>query len=65
MVKSDFPNTPSPKVLPLRSPLRSGGHPFKAGGVPYKQIIIAMGEGAKEGFSAFEDFARGHIEPLA
>lgn len=33
--------------------------------VPYKQIIIAMGEGAKAGLSAFEDFARGNIEPLA
>ena len=32
--------------------------------VPYKQIIIAMGEGAKAGLSAFEDFARGHIATL-
>ncbi|MDF7826583.1 alkyl hydroperoxide reductase subunit F [Pontiellaceae bacterium B12227] len=32
--------------------------------VPYKQIIIAMGEGAKAGLSAFEDFARGNIVPL-
>jgi len=32
--------------------------------VPFKQIIIAMGEGAKSGLSAFEDFARGHIKPL-
>ncbi len=32
--------------------------------VPYKQIIIAMGEGAKAGLSAFEDFARGNIETL-
>ncbi len=32
--------------------------------VPYKQIIIAMGEGAKAGLSAFEDFARGNIEQL-
>jgi len=32
--------------------------------VPFKQIIIAMGEGAKAGLSAFEDFARGNIEPL-
>ncbi|VGO17818.1 NADH dehydrogenase [Pontiella desulfatans] len=32
--------------------------------VPYKQIIIAMGEGAKAGLSAFEDFARGNIQPL-
>jgi alkyl hydroperoxide reductase subunit F len=33
--------------------------------VPYKQIIIAMGEGAKAGLSTFEDFARGHIQQLA
>ncbi len=33
--------------------------------VPYKQIIIAMGEGAKAGLSAFEDFARGNIDQLA
>lgn len=33
--------------------------------VPYKQIIIAMGEGAKAGLSAFEDFARGNIEQLS
>jgi alkyl hydroperoxide reductase subunit F len=33
--------------------------------VPYKQIIIAMGEGAKAGLSVFEDFARGNIEQLA
>lgn len=33
--------------------------------VPYKQIIIAMGEGAKAGLSTFEDFARGNIEQLA
>ncbi|MDF7801049.1 alkyl hydroperoxide reductase subunit F [Pontiellaceae bacterium B1224] len=32
--------------------------------VPYKQIIIAMGEGAKAGLSVFEDFARGNIVPL-
>jgi len=32
--------------------------------VPYKQIIIAMGEGAKAGLSVFEDFARGNIEVL-
>ncbi len=32
--------------------------------VPYKQIIVAMGEGAKAGLSAFEDFARGNIEQL-
>jgi alkyl hydroperoxide reductase subunit F len=32
--------------------------------VPFKQIIVAMGEGAKAGLSVFEDFARGHIEPL-
>ncbi len=32
--------------------------------VPYKQIIVAMGEGAKAGLSTFEDFARGHIEQL-
>ncbi|QBG49118.1 alkyl hydroperoxide reductase subunit F [Verrucomicrobia bacterium S94] len=32
--------------------------------VPYKQIIIAMGEGAKAGLSAFEDFARGNIQQL-
>lgn len=32
--------------------------------VPYKQIIIAMGEGAKAGLSVFEDFARGTIQPL-
>lgn len=32
--------------------------------VPYKQIIIAMGEGAKAGLSAFEDFARGNIQSL-
>ncbi|MBN2685775.1 MAG: alkyl hydroperoxide reductase subunit F [Pontiellaceae bacterium] len=33
--------------------------------VPYKQIIVAMGEGAKAGLSAFEDFARGNIKQLA
>ncbi|WP_372847230.1 alkyl hydroperoxide reductase subunit F [Pontiella sp.] len=33
--------------------------------VPFKQIIIAMGEGAKAGLSAFEDFARGNIEQLS
>ncbi len=33
--------------------------------VPYKQIIVAMGEGAKAGLSAFEDFARGTIQALA
>jgi alkyl hydroperoxide reductase subunit F len=32
--------------------------------VPYKQIIIAMGEGAKAGLSVFEDFARGNIQPV-
>ena len=32
--------------------------------VPYKQIIVAMGEGAKAGLSTFEDFARGNIEQL-
>nr|WP_269844967.1 FAD-dependent oxidoreductase [Tichowtungia aerotolerans] len=32
--------------------------------VPYKQIIIAMGEGAKAGLSVFEDFARGNIAAL-
>lgn len=32
--------------------------------VPYKQIIIAMGEGAKAGLSAFEDFARGNVNAL-
>jgi alkyl hydroperoxide reductase subunit F len=32
--------------------------------VPYKQIIIAMGEGAKAGLSSFEDFARGNITTL-
>ncbi|MEI6890561.1 MAG: alkyl hydroperoxide reductase subunit F [Pontiella sp.] len=30
--------------------------------VPYKQIIIAMGEGAKAGLSTFDDFARGNIQ---
>ena len=29
--------------------------------VPYKQIIIAMGEGAKAALSAFEDRMRGVI----
>jgi alkyl hydroperoxide reductase subunit F len=29
--------------------------------VPYKQIIIAMGEGAKAALSAFEDRMRGPI----
>ena len=29
--------------------------------VPYKQIIIAMGEGAKAALSAFEDRLRGII----
>ena len=29
--------------------------------VPYKQIIIAMGEGAKAALSAFEDRMRGTI----
>ena len=29
--------------------------------VPYKQIIIAMGEGAKAALSAFEDRVRGVI----
>lgn len=32
--------------------------------VPYKQIIIAMGEGAKAGLSVFEDFARGNIQQI-
>lgn len=32
--------------------------------VPYKQIIIAMGEGAKAGLSVFEDFARSHLVAL-
>ncbi|MGE4488199.1 MAG: alkyl hydroperoxide reductase subunit F [Kiritimatiellales bacterium] len=32
--------------------------------VPYKQIIISMGQGATAGLSVFEDFARGIIEPL-
>ena len=32
--------------------------------VPYKQIIVSMGEGAKAGLSAFEDFARGNIQAL-
>lgn len=32
--------------------------------VPYKQIIIAMGEGAKAGLSVFEDFARGTLTAL-
>lgn len=32
--------------------------------VPYKQIIVAMGEGAKAGLSAFEDFVRENIETL-
>ena len=32
--------------------------------VPFKQIIVAMGEGAKAGLSVFEDFARGNIEQL-
>jgi alkyl hydroperoxide reductase subunit F len=32
--------------------------------VPFKQIIIAMGEGAKAGLSVFEDFARGNIQRL-
>lgn len=29
--------------------------------VPYKQIVIAMGEGAKAALSAFEDFVRGEL----
>jgi alkyl hydroperoxide reductase, F subunit len=29
--------------------------------VPYKQIVIAMGEGAKASLSAFEDKMRGVI----
>jgi alkyl hydroperoxide reductase subunit F len=29
--------------------------------VPYKQIIIAMGEGAKAALSAFDDRVRGVI----
>lgn len=29
--------------------------------VPYKQIIIAMGEGAKAALAAFEDRMRGEI----
>ena len=33
--------------------------------VPYKQIIISMGEGAKAGLSVFEDVARGIVAPLA
>jgi alkyl hydroperoxide reductase subunit F len=33
--------------------------------VPYKQIIIAMGEGAKAGLSVFEDYARGNLEALS
>ncbi|QHI68347.1 alkyl hydroperoxide reductase subunit F [Tichowtungia aerotolerans] len=33
--------------------------------VPYKQIIIAMGEGAKAGLSVFEEFARGTIQALS
>lgn len=33
--------------------------------VPFKQIIIAMGEGAKAGLSVFEDFARGNISTLS
>lgn len=32
--------------------------------VPYKQIIIAMGEGAKAGLAVFEDFARGTLTAL-
>lgn len=32
--------------------------------VPYKQIVIAMGEGAKASLSAFEDFARGLLTRL-
>lgn len=31
--------------------------------VPHKQIVIAMGEGAKAALAAFED--RFHAEPLA
>jgi NADH-dependent peroxiredoxin subunit F len=33
--------------------------------VPFKQIIIAMGEGAKAGLSVFEEFARGTIQALS
>lgn len=33
--------------------------------VPYKQIIISMGEGAVAGLSAFDDFARGVINQLS
>jgi alkyl hydroperoxide reductase subunit F len=33
--------------------------------VPYKQIIIAMGEGAKAGLSVFDEFARGSIQALS
>jgi alkyl hydroperoxide reductase subunit F len=33
--------------------------------VPFKQIIVAMGEGAKAGLAVFEDFARGTIVQLA
>lgn len=29
--------------------------------VPYKQVVIAMGEGGKAALSAFEDFMRGEI----
>jgi alkyl hydroperoxide reductase subunit F len=29
--------------------------------VPYKQIVIAMGEGAKVALAAFEDRMRGEI----
>ena len=32
--------------------------------IPYKQIIIAMGEGTKAGLSVFEDFARGTTKAL-
>ncbi len=32
--------------------------------VPFKQIIVAMGEGAKAGLATFEDFARGAIDRL-
>lgn len=31
--------------------------------VPYKQIVISMGEGAKAALSAFEDRIRGIVSP--
>lgn len=64
LFKDKLPLTPSGEIIVDRSCRTSVKGVYAAGDVtdvPYKQVVIAMGEGGKAALSAFEDFMRGEI----